>query len=570
MNPKNRNLIIGGVAGLLLVCCCCVVAGGALVVVDPFGWGLLAFLPGRGEPISAAIPADAPVYSTMDLTALSSPQVARVIKAFADVPGLQDYAGADNMLEELDKNLQDELGLTVTGDVTPWVGKYAGIAVSEIPQNPDNPGEAPFVIMVEARDKAKAEAFIAKLVEALAQKSGTTPASAAYQGVTVHTVAQASGEPVVVALSKNLVLLSPSESAVQAAIDVQSGAAPSAAKAADYASVRRQLPSNSLLTVVAGGPALRTYLEELQALQGGLTSGLDPTQAGLKAVQSVGLALSVVEEGVRLDSVIVLDEAQLSDTLRQYYAAAGDSQMAKRFPADTLLYLAGQRPDLMWAMFRDAMDPNDFSDAMQAFEGQFGFNPDEALLPYLQGGMSVALVPDADSPLAAEVGDFGYAALLETNNAAALGETLTTLNGTLEQQGMVIEERTVGSETAYVVSAGDQPLAFYGIARDVLTLASSEAVFAGLAGQGQAALADNPDYQKVWRAFPAGMRPAVYANVAGLVDLARQSMPDSTVASFDEQVLPYLQPISAVASGVTPLKNSVVQSTFMVFIEGGQ
>lgn len=566
MSPQNRNILIGVIVGLLVLGCCCLAVTIGVVVADPFGWHLLSGFAGQADPIASAAPAGAPVYAAVDLKALTSAKVARVLKAFADVPGGSDYSSPDQAIKQLDQNLDKQLGLTFTGDIQPWLSGNAGLVVAELPA-PGSSSQGAFVLIVEARDTKKADAFIAKFIAAVAKNSNNTPSETDYQGVTLHTLAPGSSEPGVIARSKKLVLLANSETAVQDVIQAQTGKIPALASSADFKQMRGQLPGGGLLTLFIGGPSLETFVKDYQNSPGGLGANITPAQAGLDAVRSVALELSAVDQGLRLDTAVAFDEQKLTDAQRQMFTARLDETASRLLPENTLGYVAGQGLDQAWANYRAGMDPNDFKDMLSSFEKQYGFNPETALFPYLKGNWLLALVPDPDSIVAQGMssGDYGFVGLAETNNPTALSQTIETFNAKLEDSGATIDARTIGKAQAYVLGSQGKTMAVYGLGQGHLALASSEKVFTDIFDQNKT-LADAGGYQQVWRAFPGNTQRIFYADVAGIVKLARDSLSGNQLQSFDKEAAPYLKPVESVALGSLPLKNGLAQSTLIVFI----
>ncbi len=57
-----------------------------------------------------------------------------------------------------------------------------------------------------------------------------------------------------------------------------------------------------------------------------------------------------------------------------------------------------------------------------------------------------------------------------------------------------------------------------------------------------------------------------FADVPGLLALARDAMQSTSLESFDKDVAPYIKPVQAIAAGSTPAQKSTLHSILMVFI----
>lgn len=566
-NRRNQLLMLGGAGGLLALCCCLVVMIGAVVWVDPFGWGLLSFLR-SGDPLVAVVPADVTAYVAFDVTKLASPEMQKLVDAFSGLPGAEGVTTPQEAIDRLDADLQDQLGLTFTDDIQPWIGRHVGMAITDLNyQSLVGEATGEFVMLVEARDARKADEFVTKFTQGVGANSDTTFGESEYEGVAIY-VQDGGDEPLAVAQSKKIVFISNSVPALQRLLEVQAGNADPLSKDAAYIDLQRQAPQDVLFSFYFPGEALvRINSENQQSL--GLP--LPNNQAALEAVRGAIVNFSVVDAGVRLDLFGAYDESLLPASNIALLKLAPGQATLERLPEDALAYVLGTRLDLVLESIRtslDESDPGAFDEAMESFEQQFGFNPASDLIAHLNGDYVFALLRDPNSFFARnELGEIGFAVVAQSGNDAALQTTLGQFNVFLEDNGTPATGQSLGGIDAFSlgVAPGADPAVCYGVGQNWLGLASSAEIFSAVY-QPTATLAGSTAHQAMWAAFPAGTAPVFYADVPGIVRLTQDS-PLAAESPIDEETLTALAPIRAVAAGAQPYANGMFRVTLIVFIE---
>jgi hypothetical protein len=157
---RNRTLVIIGVILVVVLCCCCVV--GAFLAIDPFGFNILGSLKSLigvgGDPVPASIPGSAGVYMGVDLLNVKPDKITSVLKPFADVMGQgSGNRSLDSTLKDLDKQFNEGIGMTLTDDVVPWVGRTAGLAIMSI--DPNKTENQDLVLSIQSRNNKLADAL---------------------------------------------------------------------------------------------------------------------------------------------------------------------------------------------------------------------------------------------------------------------------------------------------------------------------------------------------------------------------------------------------------------------------
>ena len=68
-----------------------------------------------------------------------------------------------SLIDELDKSLEQQLHLTFSKDVKPWIGQYAGFGLTSVRGHLWQPPRPQVGGTVEARDQKAADVFLVKL-----------------------------------------------------------------------------------------------------------------------------------------------------------------------------------------------------------------------------------------------------------------------------------------------------------------------------------------------------------------------------------------------------------------------
>ncbi|MFQ5617118.1 MAG: DUF3352 domain-containing protein, partial [Anaerolineales bacterium] len=562
-----RNLLAGGCGLLILISCCFLVLAGVVIGMDPFDLNLIARLTGRYDAAAEAIPADARMYVGLDLLKLQSEETRRVFRAFAQAVDDPEVQEVEDTFKDLDDELERELGITFTGDVLPWMGRYAGFGVMDVQFDAfGEPDLAEWVFVVAVRDSQAANLFRERFKEGIEKNTGSQFKDEEYRGTTVFEL-DTTNETNRVAFARfgKLFIFGSGAQSIKKAIDAKKGK--SLIDAGDYKESLAELPRERALSFYLSGELLTDLIENFAGAEFGAST---PRPSGLR---SIILTLSFVDAGIQLDTLTTFAPDQITDIQRQMLENVGAKPTTDGLlPQNTVLYLTGRRLDLVWQNAREQLSSNlaaeDFDESMQLFAGQFGFNPDIDLFPYLDGEWAISMMPSSEGPLASEDIPLGFALIFGTSNPDALGATVDKFGSIIEKAVLTpVETTEVNGQTFYLVTDfGGNLIMTYGIASSQLVIASSE----NLAGElfaGGSSLADSARYQDVWRAFPSGMNPAFYLDIENLAGTIREGLPDRGRENFDQEFGDVISPIQRLAGASQSLGNDTLRTTFIVFIE---
>jgi hypothetical protein len=561
---RRRNLFIGlGVGLVILVFCCCTVLA-VFAVLDPFGW--VHRLLGAGAGAAAVMPPNSGYYIGLDLARLQSDEVDGLVATFAEAVGA-DTRDLSSLLEDLDQELEDEIGLTFSQDVQPWLGQYAGLSLLDLQLSRYGSfEEGKWLLAVEARDREAADAFIIRLIDVIADDAGGRFGETDYEGVTLYEL-RGSYQELAMARSEGYVLMGSTADELRAAIDAQRGE--SLADLDAYREATDPLPRQSLLTVFMSGEQI------LQLASAGSSFwGIDPSELQTGGFNSMAMALSVVEEGLRMEGVTVYDLESLGEAQRSALAIQPvRPTIDTRFPESTLFFMAGNHLDLSWQTLRASMAESpgfsDFEESLELLEEQIGINPDTELFPYLDGEFGIGLLPGATGLLPEQMGvPLSVLILAETSQDEALLGTIERLSSHMGELGDVpIQGTTIAGVPAFEVFDPyfESTLLVYGVGEGALFVGTGADVIVQAFGDGPS-LAEDEQYRSTWDSFPSGEIPAFYLDLTGLLGQIREAESGpQRVEAYD--AMAFLEPIRVIAATGSGLEGNRARSTFIVFIE---
>ncbi len=564
---KKRNILLGaGGALVALVGCLCLLAAG-VIFVDPFGLHLVDRLTGRYDPVASALPADTNVYVGFNLLKARDSKTGAIIKAFGDASGQAEVTDTQSMMDELDKSLSQDLGMTFKDDILPWIGQYAGVGVTSFQIYDGAPQDLQLVFAIEARDRKKADEFLAKLQQTMQDKGDVSFHQVTYKNVTISESESSYGSTqLAMARSGSMVLFAPNVGGIQEAIDAQGGA--SLYNSSGFSKILSQLPSGRLLTVYYNSQTLRELASSLgQDSLGSATTGLENL-----GMREGAAALTVVDAGLQLDSLAAYNLDEMTAEQKQMLQAGGGAaKAAGNLPEDTFLFIAGNHLDLSWkaieATLTKTLGEQDYREAMDNFEKQYGLNPGQDFFPYLDGDWALGIMTSQEGLLAesANVG-MGVNLLVGTSQPDALLTSLRNLNSQIQEMGMSVEEAGTSDLAIFNLqdpSSGNTTLS-YGVASGYLALSSSQTDLKALFSPASP-LSKNKSYQQVWKAFPSGMTPNLYMDMTAALDTVQQSLSASGSTEYD-QVIASLYPITTIAVASSPFKGDTAKSTLIIFI----
>ncbi|HLO16919.1 MAG TPA: DUF3352 domain-containing protein [Anaerolineales bacterium] len=560
--PKGIPKIawIAGCGCLLLGAC---VAVAALFMY--FGFPLFG-----GDPIASIVPNDSTMYMGVDLAQTQS-------QNFNDIVAVaQELADADQnktMAESLDKFLGDELNMSFTQDVMPWIGRHGALVITDA-NFANNTYKMMFI--VESRNKAKADQFISKFTAALEVKQNRKFTQSEKDGITYYVYKSDSDyeQDVVMARDSKFVYLSNSQDVVSKSINLQKK--DSLSGLTGYKDALAALPKKRLATFYMSGEAVVDSFTNVFNQASGLSSPYIKDLA-TKGLSGMAMSLSVEDEGLRMDAATVYDETKLSEYQKEalatkYLKPTTDALV----PEDTFFFL-GVNSSKSLSSYTKIDNPLYSSDVKESFDllnKQYGINVQD-LLDVLSGEIAMAIGP-ADDGLFAQTGNvnMGITVLAGTSDEKGFNDWFGNVLETAFSQGGMstgydISDAQIGEyklkELTIKDSSQSVSALIYGADNNYIVLGSSQSMLeSGLTGTKN--LTNNEIYHRTWAAFPAGSVPYMYLNVKDLMNFLVDNA-DEFGGSDVSDAQKRLRNIPIVAVSLNNTTGYVRGTTLIIFID---
>jgi hypothetical protein len=513
-----------------------------LVLAGAAGAAGFMLLRGSGEAILDKVPASADVVVTANLDPAASQKV-NLLRMASRFPAL---GGRDGLQQRLNQTLDDLLrGVGMTHEDVRWVGSEVGLYADV-----KTAQETSYAALITTDDQDAAAASLQKFRAGL-ESQGATFHVTDHDGVEI-TVPATPDHPSF-AIVDGVVVLGSDEEAVSSVIDTAHGGS-SIADDAAFQRVSGALPQSRLGIVYANtGQLLGTFGDVVGAA--GLTTGV----TSLDALEGAGISVSAESDGLALDTVMMYDDAKLSDVQRQTLSAADHpNQLIDLIPSDALGMYAVEHLD---AAIADQVDRISASDPQADEEfTRLGLTGQGGLLSQLTGDVAAAASPEAGPIPVGGVLMFGTKdpgatskwldATLQSLPLGAGGGSCSfegTCGVTRQTVRWATEEHS-GIPVTYASGAA-LPVA-YAVIGDVAVLGSSRSQVESVIDvqKGGGAISGDARFISAISSVPTD-DGVLYLDVPAIVAAVRGQLPPADAASFDDQVGEALQPIEAVVAG---------------------
>ena len=553
----NRMLIIGGIAALALIAV--VVIGAIFLIPRLFG--------ADENAIASVMPPSTSLLVEVNALNLANEDAQRVARAFEDVLDESDVDfNADDpasALEQLDDQMDEATGMTITDDVLPWIGPNLGIGLLELDVEAIDNNEIPQIIFAATiREIEPADIFIEDLIDVIEEESGNRVDEVEYGGALVFEIdSDFEDERIAFGRSDMIFFIATNIDTLEEAIDAQNGE--SLAGVEEYQDTIASLSGDRAVTVYMSGDSIEEFANAAEDSPD--FEGFDADVIKDLELKGVGMAGMITAEGIRLDFVSSYNS--LSEEQQEMLDAQTDNiKTADFLPESTYLFLVGQRLDLTWQTAVDALassgvNEDDFDEAMDMFDDTFGFNPNDDLMPLLNGEYSIAII-DSDEGLLAEEfeTDLGAVIMIGGSDSEELTNLAEDFTDGLEDQDLSVDDSGNDDVTVYEIEdPGGDLVGAYGVSEDYLIAATSGESIENLFN-GEANLADSDKFSNAWDAFPRGTIPVMYIDLDGL--FAALEDVDPTMKDVVD-----VNPVYAFALG-TNNDNNTTLTTMIFFVAG--
>ncbi|HZY40472.1 MAG TPA: DUF3352 domain-containing protein, partial [Anaerolineae bacterium] len=300
-----------------------------------------------------------------------------------------------------------QTGFNWEADVQPWLGERVTVGLVDLgnytqPTAPDGVRGPTFFVVVQTRDRARSDAFLANVRKELESKikpgdyMTTTLRDDTYRGVPmVYLTSESnwSGEKPVVndvaayAAVNDVIVVTTSannlEKAIDAALDGNN-----LALSANYQTTMNTLPGQTAFAMyVDFNRYMQTIMDTALGISTQMGQNLDGTaapnvakqqeqlqklQETLQAMGGMGMAMTYEPTGIRFDSAVQMDLARLPEAQRKLAEAsyqAATNKIYESIPALTMVMLNGNNPAGYLKPFLDPNQPDPFAN-LPGMEGE--------------------------------------------------------------------------------------------------------------------------------------------------------------------------------------------------------
>jgi Protein of unknown function (DUF3352) len=533
--PPRRGLKIVGIA-----------LAAVLILVGGAGAAAFLMLRGSDEAILGKIPGNADVVVTAYLDPAAS-QKLNLLRMASRFPDVGDEA---HLREQLNGALDEFFAnVGLSHEDLSWVGPEVGLYV-EVRSVDD----VRYAILIAADDTDAATSFLQKYRQGSEQRLGFTYHTVDHDGVEVTVPTTDGGGAAASALVDGVVVVGSNEAAVDAVIDTAHGGSP-ISDDPGFQRVNGALPESKLGAAFVDAAHLAdTFGDQLAAA--GATTGV----ANLSALDGIGISLAAEPDGLALDTVMMYDDAKLTDAQRQTLAASDHpNPLLDLVPADALGMYAVQHLD---ASIQDSLQQitRDVPGAAQQLD-DLGVTGPDGVISQLTGDVAVEGAIQS-GPIGS-----GGALLVGTNDP---GATSAWMERVLEQLPLgsstyrpaangqyrivqhppnwVTEEH--GGVTITYAQGSELPLA-YAVVGDVAIVATSPEQIETIVDtrSSGASITTDPGYTAATANVPS-QDGVLYVDVPAIAAAIPSRWPPEAAAEFHQQVGRFLDPIEAVVAGV--------------------
>jgi hypothetical protein len=554
-----------------------------LILIDPFQLRLIGRLSGNYDAAASAMPAETDLYMGINLLNARPDQMERLaplglpfMNLFGDElqSSLPETTGEGGMpsagtLAQIDQAIQSEFGITLSQDVSPWIGQYLGFGLVGLSAS-GGQSEPRIIMAVEARSPGRADAFLERLAKGITEKQNVQFDKIEYTGVKIYTQRSSEEESqMVFGRSGRMVLFATGLETIQQAIDAQNNT--SLADDPAFRELLQNLPRQSFA---------RLYLRDAtidQAMGGAdlytsLALNILAPLIAIPAWSGSMLSVSQIDAGLQIDVFNAFDPQELSETERRTLeGGTGESRLINKIPFDTIAYISGDRLDVKWdSVVRTlASQTGEGADTyVNMLEQELGFDPGSDFFTYLDGEWMLSIVPSDSGELAQKENiKLGYFFIAEVEEGERLRNTLQSLLGGSSAQSfrnfvpLDIDNGIVYEAYGY---GGNFPLFAYGINQGYFVVGSSGKLIKEMFNS-QRPISESDIFRQVLPSLPAGTPPTFFMDVQGLLKIIRQGQSENDLRSFDETAR-YLEPIDWLAAAGSPLKGNISRSTLLIAI----
>jgi len=530
---------------LALVCCVTGLAVGALAYA-PLRERVLALLGLRPQILAAEmVPDDAILYISLSYNLQAQPGYETIRRAYLENPEVQ------RALKEWKDQLKKESEIDFDADIAPWIGPEIGLAL--FPTSPEalEQGRLPLALLIASRDHQKADAFLGRLRQ-LAEKEGGRVEARAHRGRSYQLLVskEPQSPPLAIGRLGEFVVIAVTEEAFQRVADRAAGQGQSITASPRFRKVIQALPAQSVMMAYLDYRELqKLFREALPRLQPGAPdpeSVLGAQASILQAVEGAGFAVELQAQGLRLQSIAVIDRAKVPQDLRASLDAPPISEaLLGRIPENAFGFFQAARIGQGLRQSLEILRRNpEARRQLQDMEAALGIRLEEDLLAWMTGDLILAALPaPAGTPPEIPV---GVSLWIGTDQPEAARAGLERMEDALAMMGVQVEESTRGRQAFRIVTAptGERILA-YTVDPEAVQMVFPADAFEGYYRPARA-ITGNPRFREIREQLPRQISSLFFLDTLALWDQIERWIPGAERATFREKARPFLDPIRGI------------------------
>lgn len=557
MNSK-RPLIIGlAIAAAIVVIAVVVV----LVIV------LRGFVGRSAHNAPKLMPSDTGVFTSMTVDLQDVAGFKHLADIFGDIPDVEDA------LEQLQDDMEDEMDITWKDDVQPWLGSEVGLGIADLESAMES-GEPIIIAAAATRNRRASDQFIEKVMEFYDDDGYYEVRDEEYQGVE-YWVADPDSNwdmPFVLGTVGKFVVLTSDENAMEDVIDAQNGRIDSLDKNERFRDLSAALPSGAVFYYYTDLQTIMDPVLDEMTSEFEYESGIEMPDTiidMLEAIETVGMSVSLDNEGVQLDMAVTFDPDKMPDEmLEELSTRASANNILKRVPASVLGFYSGQDIASGWESLYDGlMDLEDAEEMLQDFGDEVGIDIDRELFDWLSGEFAIA-VTRAQGPDDVPIGGL---AVMEVGDQSKAEDTLESLVDALEEFGDIEldQEDYDGVEMQLIIDPySEETIIGYGFKDRHLILGIFEESLQQAVARKMEPISSDPTFRAVQRHLPNGSNGYFYVSVENILDVVTDLMDDWTREDYEDYIEPWVEPIKAIgiAGERVDTKNGVMHAVVFVYV----
>jgi hypothetical protein len=565
----------------------------------------------QGEATAAVMPPNTMMYFSLNTQADQLPNFNAVADAWKDSKEAKMVASGLEVAFS-------QSGLSWADDVQPWLGDRAAVGVVDIGGMDKTQSDTPqyrapfFVVAVQTKDRVKSDAALGNVLKQISKSSGRSTETETYRGIPITYLGFSGGsahESGALATINDVIVLTVNgdqmKAVINAALDGQN-----LATSANYKTVMSALPGqNAGAMYMDYNRYMDVVMQMTQSMQGSfdsITANLDPKKAEefkqqrakmqapqeaqlaqlremMKALGGMGGTMSYEPTGIRFDTAMQFDPAQMPAEQRQMYESALTPTSGRIFaslPASAIMAvdfnLKGGflnkmlNPDVLAAQFASlGVSKEDITAKLDEFQKLLDVNLQTDVLDLMNGdaGLAIMARDQQKSDAMSYSMPIELAVLLDSSDANKLmGSFDKVLQGlsVLSPAGGVKQQSLSGLPYS-VIMVDDKPVLTYGVVDGRFVIGTDSNTLLGIDNADQSSLANDATFKQATGMLPGNRLNTAYLNFQSLWNLIDAQVKGNTDTSTAAgAVLNYLAHFKWLSSGAEAPANGLARGSLHI------